>query len=176
MKSIKKASLPAYVSTFVLCMLFWLLITWSVDVQELIAGALVSLAVSLFTARFFIHEKAFWFFNPVKLLTLALYYLIIFPIELVKANCDVAFRALNPRLPIKPGIVKIPVGLKTDYAKAALADSITLTPGTITLDIEDEGDKCWYYIHWINVSEEDRVKAGDVIKATLEKWCGRIWQ
>ncbi len=176
MKSVRKARFGDYVGTFVLCALFWLLLTWSFNLQELIAGALVSLAVSLFAARFFVHENGFWLLNPIRFLALLFYYIVVFFIELIKANVDVAFRALSPKLPIKPGIVKVPVGLKSEYGKASLADSITLTPGTITLDVAEEGDQTYFYIHWLNVTELDRTKAGDIIKGTLEKWCGRIWK
>lgn len=180
MKSLRKTTFPAVISTFVICFAFWLLITWSLAVQELIAGAVVSLAVSLFAARFFIHEKAFWFLNPVKLIVGLIYCIVIFPIELIKANLDVAFRALSPKPRVNPGFIKVPVGLKSDYGKAMLANSITLTPGTITVDIEqgknDAGnDECFFYIHWIDVKEKDRVKAGDIIKGTMEKWVRRIF-
>ena len=65
----RKTTIPAVVSTFVVCYAFWLLLTWSFATQELIAGAVISLAAALFSARFFIHEKALWFCNPVKLLS-----------------------------------------------------------------------------------------------------------
>lgn len=175
MKDIRKARFGDYVSTFVFCATFWLLLTWSFDLQELVAGALVSLAVSLFSARFFICEKSFWLYNPVRFFYFILYYVIIFIVELIKANVDMAFRALNPKMPIKPGIVKVPVNLKSDHGRSALADSITLTPGTITLDIAEEGDQTYFYIHWINVTSTDQKTAGDRIKGTLEKWCGRVW-
>lgn len=181
MKGLGKTTFPAFISTFVVCAAFWLLITWSFDVQELIVGALVSAAVALFTARFFIHENAFWFWNPVKLFTGLFYCAIIFPIELIKANCDVAFRALNPKLPVNPGIVRVPVGLKSDYGQAFLGNSITLTPGTITMNVQKvttlKGEeKTYFFIHWIDVTESNRVKAGDAIKGTLEKWVRRIYK
>ncbi|NCC69481.1 MAG: hypothetical protein EOM14_15075 [Clostridia bacterium] len=66
----KKATFPAFMSTFVLCAAFWLLLTGSFDKQELIAGAIVSVAVALFSAKFLIHENAFWLFNPVKFFSL----------------------------------------------------------------------------------------------------------
>lgn len=181
MKSVRKISFPAFLSTFVLCAAFWIVLTWpftadGVIVQEIVGGALVSAAVALFSCRFLIHEKAFWLWNPAKFFTLLFYCIVIFPWELLKANWDVAKRALSPKLPIHPGIVKVPVKMKSDYGRAMLADSITLTPGTITMDIEDTGDGAWYYIHWIDVTETDPQKAGDIIKGTLEKWVGRIWK
>ena len=60
----RKTKAPAVIATFLVCFAFWLLLTMSFSLQELIAGAVVSLAAALFSARFFIHEKAFWFANP----------------------------------------------------------------------------------------------------------------
>lgn len=179
----KNASAPAILSTAVVCFLFWMVITGQVvdifrgqtSVQVLVVGVIVSICVALFSARFFIHENAGHLWNPVRLLNLIVYGLILFPIELIKANCDVAFRALNPKLPINPGFVKVPVDLKSEYGEAMLADSITLTPGTITMDITEEDGQTYYYIHWIDVKTEDPKEAGDAIKGSLEKGVGRIF-
>ena len=175
--------MSAVLSTALLCFLFWLLITGQVvslfkgqaSAQVLIAGAIVSIVTALFSARFFVHKKAFYLLNPVKLLSFLFYCLVIFVWELTKANIDMAKRALSPKLNINPGIVKIPVELKSEYAQAMLANSITLTPGTITMDMVEEKGKLYYYIHWIDVAETEAAKAGEAIKGTLEKWIGRIW-
>ena len=170
-----KTKFPAVVSTFLLCFVFWLLLTWSFETQELVAGAIVSLAADLFSARFFIHEKAFWLFNPAKFGALFCY-VFVFLGELIKANVDVAKRCFGGCKDVNSGIVKVPVGLKHDYAEAMLANSITLTPGTITLDIAEQDEQTYYYIHWIDVAEQDREKAGEIIKGRMEKWIRRIWQ
>ena len=170
-----KTKFPAVISTFCLCFLFWLLLTWSFTAQEMIAGAVVSLAAALFASKFFIHENAFWLFNPMKLGALIVY-VFIFLRELVKANMDVARRVFGGCKDVNPGIVKVPVDLKGDYAQAMLANSITLTPGTITMDIAEQDGKTWYYIHWIDVAEADREKAGKLIKGSLENGIRRIWQ
>ncbi len=167
-----KANLAAISSTFVVCFLFWLLITWSLDTQELIAGAIVSLAASCFGARFFIHSKAFYFLNPARFLAL-IAYIPLFLIELTKANIDVAARVFNGN--INPGIVKVPVDLKSEYAQAMLANSITLTPGTITMDIVEEDGQAYYYIHWLDTKTEDPIQAGQMIKGSLERGIRRIW-
>ena len=173
----KKTSFGAWLATFVVCAAFWMLITLSLDPQMLIAGAAVSALVALFAGRFFIHESAFRLFNPGHLFPLLGYVLFVFPIELLKANLDVAKRALSPALPVNPGIVKVPSEMKSEYGQAMLANSITLTPGTITLDVaEDEQGKAWYYIHWIDVAEGTAEQQGDSIKGTLEKWVGRIFE
>ena len=172
----QKTKLPAVISTFVLCFIFWLLLTWSFAVQELVTGAVVSLAVALFSARFFIHEKAFWLFNPVKLLSGLFFWLCTFTVELVKANVDMAKRCFGGCKNVNPGIVKVPVDLKSDYGRAALANSITLTPGTITMDIAEEDGQAYYYIHWIDVTKPSGQEAGDAIKGTLEKGLRRVWE
>ena len=170
-----KTKVSAVVSTFCLCFLFWLLLTWSFKPQEMIAGAVVSLAAALFVSPFFIHKDAFWLFKPVRLGAL-IAYVFTFLGELVKANVDVARRCYNGCRDVNPGIVKVPVKLEGDYAQAMLANSITLTPGTITLDIAEQEGKTYYYIHWIDVAETDREKAGKIIKGRLENGIRRIWQ
>ena len=170
-----KTKVPAVISTFCLCFLFWVLLTWSFTPQEMIAGAVVSLAAALFTSGFFIHENAFRLANPVRFGALVAY-VFIFLGELIKANLDVARRCFGGCKEVNPGIVKVPVELEGDYAQAMLANSITLTPGTITLDIAEQDGQTYYYIHWIDVAEQDREKAGDMIKGRMEKWIRRIWQ
>ena len=173
----KKASFGAWLATFLLCLGFWMLVTLSTAPDMLIAGVIVSLLASLFAARFFIHESPFHLLNPKHLFSLLGYTLLVFPVELLKANWDVARRALSPALPINPGIVKVPSEMKSEYGQAMLANSITLTPGTITLDVaEDEQGKAWYYIHWIDVAEGTAEDQGETIKGTLEKWVGRIFE
>ncbi len=180
----KKTNVPALISTAIMLYIFWLLLTGQIvaifrgdaSAQVLIAGVAVSLITALFTSRFFIHNSAFWLFNPVKLLTMIFYSLVIFMWELLKANWDVARRALSPKLKVNPGIVKVPTELKEDYALSMLANSITLTPGTITMDIADQDGRTWYYIHWIDVQTQDPEAAGDAIKGTMEKWIRRIWE
>ena len=172
----QKMRFPAVISTFIVCFAFWVLLTWSFEIQELAAGAVVSLAVALFAGRFFVHAKSFWFFNPVKLVNLIIYVLFIFPFELVKANWDVAKRCFGGCKNVNPGIVKVPVDLESDYGQAMLANSITLTPGTITMDIAEEEGQTYYYIHWIDVTAPSGKEAGDAIKGTLEKGVGRIFK
>ena len=63
----QKTKFPAVAATFIVCFVFWVLLDFSFKVEELIAGAVVSLLVALFSARFFIQEDAGWFFNPAHL-------------------------------------------------------------------------------------------------------------
>lgn len=171
----QKTRFPAVISTFILCMAFWVLLTWSFALQELVTGAVVSLAVALFSARFFIHEKSFWLLNPAKFGALFVY-IFVFLWELLKANWDVAKRCYGGCKNVNPGLVKVPVNLKSDYGRSMLSNSITLTPGTITMEAAEENGQAYYYIHWIDVTAESGEAAGNAIKGTLEKWVGRIFE
>jgi len=181
---VKKAKFPAFASTAIVCYIFWMIITGQIvsifcgqaSAEVLIAGAAVSILVALFSARFFIHERAFFLYNPAKFFLMLFYCIIIFMWELIKANVNVAFKALSPRLKVNPGIVKIPVNVESEYGQSMVANSITLTPGTITMDAVEEKGKTYFYVHWIDVAETDPVKAGEAIKGTMEKWIGRIWK
>ena len=95
--------------------------------------------------------------NPARYFWAAVY-LVVFGYYVVKANLDVAYRVLHPSMPIRPGIVKVRSKLRSDSARTALANSITLTPGTLTVDITADGI---FYVHWINVvsiEEEDAAR------------------
>ena len=82
-------------------------------------------------------------------------YLLVVLKEMVKANIDVALRVINPSLPINPGIVEFKTSLKSNALKFILANSITLTPGTLTVDVK--GDS--FFVHWIDVKgTEDEYK------------------
>ena len=162
----KKTTFSAWLSTFVFCFLFWLLLTWSVHPLGLLMDAIFSAAVAAFTAKFFIHSKAFHIF--------------VFFWEMVKANLSMVGIVLTgKRNHCQSGIIRVPADkeLKSEYGLAMVSNCITMTPGTITVDVaEDEEGNNYYYVHWIDVAEMDREKAGDIIKGTMEKWIGRIWK
>jgi len=137
----------------------WLLLTWASDVQHLVVGAAVCLLVALVFGDAFVQEPAkvldprrwFWF----------LVYIPVFTWAMIKANFDVAYRVLHPRMPIRPGIVKIKTKIRSDLGRVCLANSITLTPGTFTVDIKDDV----LYIHCIYVRHTDIEQASqDILK------------
>jgi multisubunit Na+/H+ antiporter MnhE subunit len=85
--------------------------------------------------------------------------------ELAMANYQVTKLVLAPQLPIKPGFVSIPLDAKTDFEITSFANSITLTPGTISVHIPD--DRHAIVIHAIDVGPDlDALRSS--IKASLE--------
>ncbi|MDD5530550.1 MAG: Na+/H+ antiporter subunit E [bacterium] len=152
----------------IICFIVWVLLTWNFGWQELTMGVVVSLFVSLFFGDKFLGIKIF---SPVRIGWM-LYYIPIWIYYCIVANIDVAKRVLRPKMLIKPGIVKIRTNLKTDLGKVMLANSITMTPGTMTVDIL--GDEL--YIHWIYVSTEQEVEATKIIASAFEKILKHIFE
>jgi multicomponent Na+:H+ antiporter subunit E len=157
-----------YVTVFILSLIFWLLLTFKVTVPNLIVGSVAAVICSAIFGRYYFHsvykflqpQRYFWF----------LVYLVIFIWECIKANFDVAYRVLHPAMPIRPGIVKVKTTLKSEMARTLLANSITMTPGTIAVDII--GD--YLYIHWIYVRSEDPEVYTGMITGAFEKYIKRI--
>lgn len=75
-------------------------------------------------------------------------YLLAFLWELVTANLDVAYRVLSPSMPIDPDVIVVPLRVESDLAITTIANSITLTPGTLTMDYDD--DRNALYVHAID--------------------------
>jgi len=155
---------------FLVALAVWLLITWSLRYQNIIVGAIISGLVSLWFGDIFVKEGSIASL-PRKFLWL-LYYIPLLIFEMVKANFDVAYRVIHPKMPINPGIVKVKTDLKSDIALTALANSITLTPGTMTIDIEDG----YLYVHWINVRTTEIEEASRYIPGRFERFLKRIFE
>ncbi len=157
---------------FIIAFLIWSLLNWIPDAQHLIVGVFVAALVAFLTGDLFVtrphvlqHPWRYWYFIA--------HYLPVFLLEVVKANIDVAYRVLHPDLPINPGIVKVKTILKSDTALTFLANSITLTPGTMSVDIDR--DNGVLYIHWINVKAKDIESATKIIVQRFEKILKKIF-
>lgn len=149
---------------FVILFVVWLALTSSLHWQEVAVGALVALVLSLMFGRTY----AALGLPPISVRRASYFiaYIGVLSAEIVRANLDVAYRVLHPRLPIRPGIVAIKTELQQDVAKMLLANSITLTPGTFTLDVL--GDTL--LIHWIVVRSEDPEEAARAIAGRFERY------
>ncbi len=151
----------------------WSFLNWVPDLQHLVVGVLVSALVAILTGDLFVirtHVLA----QPLRYWYFLVYYLPCFLWECFKANFDVAYRVLHPSLPISPGIVKVKTTLKTDTALTFLTNSITLTPGTLTVDIDK--DNGFLYVHWINVKAKDVKTATEIVVARFEKILKKIFE
>lgn len=158
------------IALFILAFLVWTGLTWPPDWQHVFIGVLVACFVAFMTGDMFVERphsprspaRYFWF----------LYYIPLFVWECLKANIDVVYRVAHPDLPIKPGIVKVKTKLKSDTGLTFLANSITLTPGTLSVDVDKENG--FLYVHWINVKDIER--ATQLIVHRFERILERIFE
>lgn len=158
-----KKLVAAIVTFFVLTGL-WILLTLPVTTPEVITGSAVALVITLLFNTSLIPLSGIKF--SFKSVLYVIPFSFVFFAELLKSNIDVAFRVIQPRLPINPGIVKVRTNLKSSLGRLVLAHAITLTPGTLT--VETIGDH--FYIHWINVSTADMETSTDKIVRKFERY------
>lgn len=158
--------------TFIICLILWLLLSFSLDWQHILAGLLVSLLAASTIGDMFAEKANKWF--DLHRYAWFLYYIVVFTWECIKANLDVAYRVLHPRLPINPGIVKVKTILKSETGLTFLANFITLTPGTFSVDIDKE--KGFIYIHWIDVKTQDIEWASSIIVSKFERILKEVFE
>jgi len=156
-KRVEVMKIYKFLNLFIISLVIWLALTFPFKLSELYMGLGVSLIVSLllFTS---IKGKVD-VLNPMRWLG-TLIYIPVFTWELIKANFHIAYIVLHPKLPVKPSIVKVRTKLKGDLSRTLLANSITLTPGTLTVDT-DGGD---LYIHCVTADHKNKEFASSIAK------------
>jgi multicomponent Na+:H+ antiporter subunit E len=151
----------------------WCLFNWVPDREHIFAGVFVALIVAFMMGDLVIQRPhRLWY--PRRYLSFIFHYVPVFLWEVLKANIDVAYRVAHPSLPIKPGIVKVKTSLRSDIACTLLANSITLTPGTMSVDIDQ--DRSVLYVHWIDVRSHDIESATQIIVERFEKILRKIFE
>ncbi|OAA30674.1 cation antiporter [Kosmotoga arenicorallina S304] len=147
---------------FILSFIVWILITLPFSFQELVFALVASFFVALIVGDVFLNTGKS---VVLKGILYFLVYIMILFWEMLKANFHVAMIVIHPEAPIKPGFVKVKTELKEDSSITVLANSITLTPGTLTVDVfKDKGE---LIIHWIQVETPE-------IKGCTEAIAGRF--
>ena len=170
--------MPERLVLFGVAFVFWLLLVWPVspfDGSLLIGDIVVGVFAAAFVAlvmKEIIRVNFIRFLNP-RSWFWGFVYIFVFTWYVVRGGLDVAYRVLHPRMPIKPGIVKVKSVLKTETGRTALANSITLTPGTLTMEVTDDGV---FYIHWLYVKTQDEEQAAEQILRPLEWYIQRIFE
>lgn len=136
-------SLAGRVGLSMILFILWIMLTGSLQTDELMLGAAVAVVAAIATPRPGIsHGFILSAYAPIAVIR----YLIHFLIALIRANLDMARRVLSPSLPLNPEVVEVETGLESRLGILLLANSITLTPGTLTVDVI--GDRL--LVHWVD--------------------------
>ena len=130
----------------ILLFTLWMILSANFELSNLVVGLGVSAAVSLVYIKMFQHEKV-EMINPYFFFI----YILVLLKNLIVSNLQIAKRVLSPDMKLNPAIVAVKTELKSDWKKLLLANSITLTPGTLTLDVKDDT----LFIHIIECKDEN---------------------
>jgi multicomponent Na+:H+ antiporter subunit E len=160
------------VCIFLLSVVTYLLLVWSggpIEPAEVLIAVVLGGVLARASRGW--AEGEGWFpqsFSFVRLGRFLSYLFGPFAVALFKANIDVALRVISGE--IRPGIVKVPSHQEGDGALTLLANSITLTPGTLTVDVDEESRSL--YVHWIYVT--DPSPAEEEVYGSFGEWARRI--
>jgi len=153
-------TLMRFLITFLTVFIFWSMLSGTFT-KILFASALIySLLTAYFSYDYFIESINF---TGIKRIFKFIAYLPWLFWEIIVANLQVAYIVLSPKMPISPELVETETDLKTDYGKTALGNSITLTPGTVTIEIENSK----ILVHAITKEHAQDIKNKDIEKKIL---------
>lgn len=137
----------------------WVALTGVFDYMNLLFGFLLSFAILWLITRSNADDR--YFTMTFKIVSFFFFFLY----ELLKANLQVAYDVITPKLYMQPGIVRVPLDAKSDIEITLLANLISLTPGTLSLDVSS--DKSALYVHAMYVKDKEAFISG--IKNGFEK-------
>ncbi|MBN2259906.1 MAG: Na+/H+ antiporter subunit E [Clostridiales bacterium] len=131
-----------FILLFISLFIIWTGLIFPQSSQEMIIGIILSFSISLLVSMRMKDKRNF----KISGIGHGIKFIFIFTWELIKANLAMAKIVLTPSLPISPKIVKVHTTIDSKIGRALLANSITLTPGTLTIDMIDND----LYIHVVD--------------------------
>jgi multicomponent Na+:H+ antiporter subunit E len=157
------------VMTALYLMAGWLLFTGTVAPFPLLLGLFFSTVVAFLTYHLFFEEQEAERRALIPRIYLLIGYLILIMIKVYIASFRIAWKVISGN--ITPRIVHFRSRLRSDLARVALANSITLTPGTLTLDLDEDH----LVVHWLDATTTHSGYAARLIAHPFERWLKRIW-
>ncbi|MBW2029532.1 MAG: Na+/H+ antiporter subunit E [Deltaproteobacteria bacterium] len=152
----RKTALQNFAGTAVILYAFWILLSGIFDLFHLVLGGICCIVVA-----YLYHDLLFANVRVGDIRIVAWRFIRYIPwlmYQILMSNIHVASLVLRREMPIAPQVVKFKTKLETDISCVTLANSITLTPGTITMDIQD-GE---FYVHALSKKVADELKAGEM--------------
>ncbi len=146
-----------------LLFLFWLILSPRISLQAMIIGLIISIILVLYNQDLLFEEKETSFYSSRGFIGLFKFIGILI-VEIIKANLDVAKIVLSPSMPVSPCFVRVPLRHKKDLNKVLYANSITLTPGTLSVDIK----KGEILVHALTKGAAEAMEKNPLEKYTLK--------
>ncbi len=160
----------------VILAIVWASLQGTFHLPNLIFGGLLGLAVTVFSRPIFDQENdelAFDGVNPIERVYRFAVLILVYLRELFRSSLQVARITVMPTLDIRSGVIKYPLDVTSDREITALANLITLTPGSMALDASP--DKKHLYIHSMSLETDDGREVIEDIKSSLEKHVHRVF-
>ncbi len=158
-----------YIVVGLLVFLVYIVFVGSLSLYTVLTGLLVSFILSAVSAKYLVVDEK-KLLDAGRLLYMVYYFFKYITIIEIKAHMDVVKRIIN--MDINPGIVKVPVNVKSRYARLLVMGSITNTPGTVVVDERND----YFYVNWINVTTKEPVKARKEISEEFEYYAYKIFE
>ncbi|MFB6133165.1 MAG: Na+/H+ antiporter subunit E [Halanaeroarchaeum sp.] len=152
--------LPRWLLAAAILTVLWLFVRGvPLDPTTILGNAILGVVVSLAIAWTFrrLYEGRANVAGGLRVVPTAVVYLAVFGKELIVANVDVLYRVLHPSMPIEPAVIRLPLRVERPTAISTIANSITLTPGTLTMDYDAEDNAL--YVHTIDGTDPGAVVA-----------------
>jgi multicomponent Na+:H+ antiporter subunit E len=168
----KTGKWPSIIFQFIMLFAFWLILSGRFQVKYIILGAISAALITYFTNDRFYSVLRQGEFRPIKtglILTQLWRFILYVPwllYQIVVANIQVAYYVLHPGMPIAPGLLVFRTEMKKNMSQVTLANSITLTPGTITANLENGT----YTIHTLKRTLASLLESGE-----MQQKVGRIF-
>jgi multicomponent Na+:H+ antiporter subunit E len=139
--------------------ILWMALTTKFSGSSLLVGFIIGFLILAFCSRVFVKQayaKKFWYI---------LVFMVFILYELIESSLKVAMHVLKPTLSVRPGVIALPLDCETDLEITLLANLISLTPGTLTLDVSSDKKTLFVHTMYANDIEHER----KMMKLKLEK-------
>lgn len=158
-KGKNQASIGKMAITFSILMLFWYILSGYLDPFYIVSGAICCAVVTIISGDLLLRSDAKISDSAASFIRFVLYIPKLF-VAILIANIDVAYRILHPKMPIDPGLITIETDFSNDVLRTAFANAMTLTPGTVTLDVRHGT----FVVHALvlEASEEELLKEREI--------------
>jgi len=147
-----------------LLLVCWLWLNNTLAPGHVLLGAALGTAIPYFTRRFW--PEPLVIRRPLRVIEYAAVVLY----DVVVANLQVAATILGPMSRLRPAFVRVPLDLRTDFAVTVLASTVTLTPGTVSVEVEDDGTgRRLLVVHVLRCLDDD-----DMVRTIKERYERRL--